>query len=661
MRKFLGLFIFTLLSTSLAFAGQNVEVTHSGLVSATTSSSETSGNSYYRVQTNCFSRAETSGFFADRPGSHKPYVNNSDYYVTICANESNRSVSVDFQQFNLEKFDNITVWEEFRSGAVGATDTPESKDVITSGSNRLNDGIQRLGTFTGPSSPGTLTSRFGCLTFRFVSDKSVVKTGWYAKIGCTSRTIPGPAGCALARYVDSDLKCGVMVKDDNYRGANNFSDYGDCGKKGWPSTGRELIYRFVNHKARDLTFTLEEDNGSQPKLLNMFIIRRNGDGSCSPTQCIGSVVRPAPHYDADRNTVFLENAAPGTYYVVIDGNRVTGHNWFKLRVDCTAGDYTTCSNPYYYDDFEAQDDDVNRPRPDIDYQVGDYITKVNPYWTKSNNVGIRDARISSRRSSNGMNSLAFNRAAEGTQQASLDLGRKFRGAYRICWSMYIERNHTAFFGIFGGDNSDPWGSINKEFSHNSVYQGRWFDVELFVDLDRNDYVLYLDNRCTVFSGAYDLNLDALMFYGLPKAHFYVDAICYQPVDGRRIPRPRVAATLGDTPLFAADQQLQVAGSVQGITDNGLTQAAVATFTASDLKVVPNPTSGVTTIALDLDQAQNVELQIFSPAGQIVREISLGETSIVREDINLSDLANGLYILKATGENTVITKKIVLQK
>ncbi len=661
MRKFLGLFIFTLLSTSLAFASQNVEVTHDRIVSSTTSSSATSGNSFYSVD--C-SPTSNNGFFADRLGNHKPYVNNSDYYVTICAAESNRSVSVDFQQFNLEKFDKLSVWEELRTGAVTAATAPEVLNVIT-GSRDGDDGIIFRGTFTGPASPGKISSSRGCLTFRFVSDPSVVKAGWFAEINCVSRTVPGPAGCALASRVDSELKCGIEIKDDNYRGANNFSDYGDCGKRGWPSTGRELIYEFTNHKARDLTFVLTEDNGSQPKLLNMFIIKRNSDGSCSPTECLGSVVRPAPHYDSDRNYVFLENAAPGTYYVVVDANRVTGHNWFKLRVDCTAGDYTTCSNPYYYDDFEAQDDDVDRPRPDIDYEVGDYVSIVNPFVSNSDNVGIRHARISDDRASNGMNSLEFNRLDEGTQQAVLDLGRKFRGAYRICFSMFIEEDHTAFFGVFGGDNSDPWGSINKEFTHNSIYQGRWFDVELFVDLDRNDYVLYLDNRCVSFTGEYTLNLDALMFYGLPNAHFYVDAICYQPVDGRRIPRPssRVAATLGDTPLYTAEQQqLQLAGSVAGITDNGLTQAAVSTgFTATDLKVVPNPTTGVATIALDLDQAQNVDLQIFSPAGQMVREISLGETSIVRHDLNLGDLANGLYILKATGENTVITKKIVLQK
>ncbi|MFK7978964.1 MAG: T9SS type A sorting domain-containing protein [Saprospiraceae bacterium] len=650
MRKFLGLFIFTLLSTSLAFAGQNVEVTHNKIVSSTTSSSNTSGNSHY-----VFTCKDGSGFFSDRAGNHKPYDNHSDYYVTLCAQESDKAITVDFQQFKLEKFDNLTIWDESRSVAVTATNTPE---ILNVNIKDKDDGVDKLGTYTGPASPGKITSKRGCLTFRFRSDRSVVETGWYGKIGCVNK--PSVDACASFRKnVDSDLKCGVMIKDDNYRGKNNYSEYGSCTKKGWPSMGRELIYRFRNYKASDLTFTLQEDNGDQPKLLNMFILN-----DCRPDACVGSVNRPAEHYDKERNSVTLKNAPAGDYYVVIDGNRVTGHNWFKLLVECTGGDYTTCKDSYYYDDFEAEDKDVARPRPaDVDYQVGDYITKVNSYWSKSNNVGLRDARISNDRSSNGHNSLEFNRLDEGTQDVFLDLGRKFKGVYRICWNMYIEKNRTAFFGLFGGDNSDPWGSISKEFGMNSPYQGRWFDVELFVDLDKNKFTLYMDNRYKAYSGDYHLNLDALNFYGLPNAHFYVDHLCYGPV--KKIPaRGSLTrmAILEDTPLYAADkQQLQLAGSIQGITDNGLTRTTVNTLNAADLKVVPNPTRGFTTIALDLDKAQNIELQIFSPTGQVVRQISLGETSIIRQELNLGDLANGLYILKATGETSVITKKIILQQ
>ncbi|GEM_PF-3424412 len=650
MRKFLGLFTLMLLSVSLAFASQTDELTHNKAVTTqkSTNFSKVTGNSHYKVICK-----DGWGFFSDRSGNHKPYANNSDYYTTICAQESGKAVVVDFQQFNLEKFDKLKVWDEFRSAPVTATNTPEILNVNVSGK---DDGVDFKGTFTGPASPGVITSKRGCLTFRFTSDKSVVKTGWYAKVGCANR--PSVDVCASFRKnIDSELKCGVMIKDDNFRGKNNYDTYGTCTKKGWPSTGRELIYKFVNYKTSDLTFTLKEDNGNQPKVLNFYVLN-----NCRPNACVGNIMRPAPHYDSERETIYIPNAAAGTYYVVVDGNQPYAHNWFKLLVECTGGDYTTCKDPYYYDDFEAADKKVNRPRPDVDYQVGDYITKVNTYWSKSNNVGIRDARISNDRSSNGHNSLEFNRADEGTQDVFLDLGRKFKGVYRICWNMYIEPHHTAFFGLFGGDHSDPWGTISKEFGHNNGYEGRWFDVELFVDLDKNKYTLYLDNRCKSYSGDYHLNLDALNFYGLPKAHFYVDHLCFGPV--RRIPAKGAiskVATLEDTPLYTADKQLQFAGSINDITDNGLSQSSVRQLNATDLKVIPNPTRGFTMIALDLDKAQNIELQIFSSTGQMVRQISLGETTFVRREVNLGDLANGLYILKATGETSVITKKIILQQ
>jgi len=644
-----------LVGTSLAFAGQNVEVTHDLIVTSTTSSSEATGNSYYKVDCRDGSKDRT-GFFSDRPGSHKPYVNNSDYYTTICANESDRGVTVSFQQFNLEKFDKLTVWDEFRTGAVTSSSTPELLNKNIKGT---DDGVDKLGEFTGPSSPGKLTSKRGCLTFRFESDKSVVKTGWYGKIGCAKKPTADPC-TDFNKLVDSELKCGVTITDDNFRGANNYQTYGSCTMPGWPSKGRELIYKFVNYSASDLTFTLKEDNGSQPKGLNLMILN-----DCNPSACTNTIMRPANNPNQGVETITIENAAAGTYYVVVDANQPYVHNSFELTVECAGGDYTTCTDPYYYDDFEARDRKVNRPRPNIDYYVGDYISTVNPYWSRGQGVGLRDARISDDRSSNGYNSLEINRKDEATQDVFLDLGQKFKGVYRLAFDMYIEQHSTAFFGIFGGDNSDPWGSISKEFGHNNGFEGRWFDIEVYVDLDKNKYVLYLDNRCYVMSGDYYLNLNSLNFYGLPKAHFYVDNLCFSPV--RRIPPAgsltRIAIDMS-TPMFDEALVLQAEVNFAGTaTDNETSEIALAAdnLVADDLKVMPNPTTGSTLIALDLDQEQAVLLQIFSPAGQLVRNMPLGQTSSIRQEVDLSDLSNGLYLLRATGEQSVITKKIILQK
>jgi len=273
--------------------------------------------------------------------------------------------------------------------------------------------------------------------------------------------------------------------------------------------------------------------------------------------------------------------------------------------------------------------------------------------------------VSNDRASNGTQSLEFNRYEEGAQDVFLDLGQKYRGVYRIAFDMYIAPHSTAFFGLFGGDNSDPWGTISKEFGHKNGMEGRWFDIELFVDLDKNKYTLYMDNRCKSTSGDYTLNLDALNFYGLPKAHFYIDNICYAPV--RRIPPTgsiaRVAINM-DTPLYEEELVLKVQTSLGALaTDEGSSEIALTVdeLVADDLKVMPNPTTGSTLVALDLEKEQTIQLQIFSPTGQLVRNIPLGKTSTIRQEVDLSDLSNGLYLLRATGEQSVITKRIILQK
>lgn len=626
-----------LLSTSLAFAGQTVEVTSNKPIKSQKQGvfSNTTGSSLYTVDCSGW------GFFADRPGNHKPYENESDYYTTICSNKSTKGVTVTFQQFAIEKFDTLFVWDELRTDTVTSKTLPSSKDMV--------------GKYNKYSSPGTITSKKGCLTFRFKSDKTVVETGWYAKIGCAAKPVTDPCK-DFNKLVDSELKCGVMIKDDNYRGKNTYELYGSCTMPGWPASGRELIYKFVNHKASDLTFTLKEDNGSQPKVLNMYILN-----DCKPDACLGAINRPAPNGKQMVESVTLKNAAAGTYYVVVDANKKYAHNWFKLSVECAGGDETTCVDPYYYDDFEAKHK-AGHPNK-MDYNEGDYISVINPFWSKS--PGTRHARISKDRASNGMQSLEFNRKDEGTQDAFLYLGDKFKGNYRICWNMYIAPHSTAFFGLFGGDNSDPWGTVSKEFPHGNAYTGRWFDVELFVDLDKNTYTLYLDNRCKVYTGAYNLNLSRLMFYGLPKAHFYVDHICYGLVPKAPTPDWKVATTLEDTPLFNAEMELKYEQENAPVFVSDATNKAPQLVTnklqAEDLTVMPNPTRGITTVALDLDQEQTINLEVFSPAGQLVKHIPLGKTQNIRLPIDLSDLSNGLYILKATGEQSVITKKIILQQ
>ena len=74
---------------------------------------------------------------------------------------------------------------------------------------------------------------------------------------------------------------------------------------------------------------------------------------------------------------------------------------------------------------------------------------------------------------------------------------------------------------------------------------------------------------------------------------------------------------------------------------------------SSFVVYPNPTNGI--INVKTSEYKNVtNVQIFNLVGAVVKTTKLQhETSL----INLSDLANGLYIVKITSGNNSITQKI----
>lgn len=637
MRKILVLFFLSCL-TVVGFGQELAKITTEftsdkevkGKHPLTGTGSGIGSNNYYTFKCN-----STTTFY-DRGGVNGNYFHDSDYYTTICpANQSNRVV-ITAKDLNIKANDVLFVYDEERTKEVTASTLPSSSDLVAE--------------YSGSTLPAQLKSEKGCLTFRFTSNASNNDKGWIFDVDCEVK----PSICDLVKSsVDSDVWCGVKVTDTNIRGKSTFADYGDCTMPGWLSEGRELIYRYTNPAAGDILITLKENSGNQPKRLNMYLL-----SDCNPDACFGNISRPAPNGSQDKDYIYYKNAPAGVYYIVVDGNTSYAINQFELLVECGGGDYSACDNAYYYDDFEASHTG-DKSDYQVDYNVGDYITRVNEFWFMNTGSGPRDARISDTKASNGTQSLEINRAKEGTQNVNFDLADKYEGTYRIAWDMYVAPYKTAFFGLFGGDNSDPWGTVNKKFNFQNEFAGRWFTVELFVDLDKNKYALLLDNRYHVYEGDYYLNLDKLNFYGLPGAHFYIDNFCYAPVDKIPVVSAKVAV-LDNTPL-SREELLEMTNMNASNESQFNTSITSTNFGKDDLQVVPNPVRGITQITLNLTQEQNVTLELFSHSGQMIRTITTGRTSAINTSVDLSDLPNGMYLLRAKGEQTVITKKIVIQQ
>lgn len=130
-----------------------------------------------------------AGTFFDSGGNGQ-YQNNENYTMTFCSSVSGQCVRLAFTSFNTEAtFDVMRIY------------------------NGPNATAPLLGTYSGTTSPGTVTASSGCLTIVFTSDGSVRSQGWAANISC----VPCPnTACATT------CSGGAPPANDACSGAQNL-------------------------------------------------------------------------------------------------------------------------------------------------------------------------------------------------------------------------------------------------------------------------------------------------------------------------------------------------------------------------------------------------------------------------------------------------------
>ncbi len=85
---------------------------------------------------------------------------------------------------------------------------------------------------------------------------------------------------------------------------------------------------------------------------------------------------------------------------------------------------------------------------------------------------------------------------------------------------------------------------------------------------------------------------------------------------------------------------------------------------TELTAYPNPFKSVATVRLSSLNSEEVTLDIFDPEGKRVKQLYKGKVEAnVSKKLPLSSagLAPGLYTLRLTTKNRVVSKKIVLVK
>lgn len=124
-----------------------------------------------------------NALFYDAGGPAGQYANNQTRTTKICSNAGNCVIAT-FSSFATEAgVDFLNIYDGNSTAA------------------------PLIGSYSGATSPGTITSSSGCLTFRFSSDLSVRANGWAATISCGACATPpppSPQNCNGATTVCSD-------------------------------------------------------------------------------------------------------------------------------------------------------------------------------------------------------------------------------------------------------------------------------------------------------------------------------------------------------------------------------------------------------------------------------------------------------------------------
>lgn len=111
--------------------------------------------------------------------------------------------------------------------------------------------------------------------------------------------------------------------------------------------------------------------------------------------------------------------------------------------------------------------------------------------------------------------------------------------------------------------------------------------------------------------------------------------------------------------FLRNEVLNVGGAV---LDNGVSAAAAISESRS-LGISPNPSNGLTAIAVEFDKVAEASFQIYNTQGQLLHTIKEGRFTSGQHHVwfNTSELAAGLYYVYVNSDRGTFTEKLVVTK
>jgi hypothetical protein len=187
-------------------------------------------------------------------------------------------------------------------------------------------------------------------------------------------------------------------------------------------------------------------------------------------------------------------------------------------------------------------------------------------------------------------------------------------------------------------------TLSKAIPDTSAEAGKAFsfilDPNTFEDIDAEDSLVY---RASISMGG---GTPAWIAFDASSKTF-----SGTPADGDRGMVEVIVTVTDDSLASAADTFNIEVKSFVGI-DNPLA--------GLDIKLYPNPNKGIFVIESEMIEWKDAVLEVFNEKGQLIwnREIN-DETGTLRESVDLSNEADGLYLLRVRNKSGMINKRFVI--
>jgi len=240
------------------------------------------------MQNGTFNRCAPDKFY-DSGGEFGNYGDNENFVTTICPQNTDEFVIINFTQFN----------------------TQLNQDILT-----IYDGdditANVIGTYSGATSPGNVSASAsnasGCLTFSFTSNASGNINGWEAEILCATpcqnifatidNTVPAVNGSGVISILPGesvDFSGSAIFTGDGTNASYNW-DFDD----GNTATGTNVSNTFLLSGSYTVTLTVTDDNPqgcSGTDTITVFVLGDNvviDQDTFTPEQLIEDVLVNSP-------------------------------------------------------------------------------------------------------------------------------------------------------------------------------------------------------------------------------------------------------------------------------------------------------------------------------------------------------------------------------